>query len=374
MLSGMLLKHLNREDFKMVDLADIYRQKAFYEGGGGEEPVTDKINKIFSTISQGGLDMSKMKNDAIDRALKKKQMQIADEENKRKSVEQSSKLTPVRDLQFPITPTNATINESTTPEQREEIDALYKNREAVGDVNLEQANTLSEINKRNTPDSARIELSLRPAISSGYVSREFVKSIFPDLPEGGDISIGELQQRAQLAKNETTLEAQERARLEAEKRQAEREANKPLSGEAAKVNAIATTITPEIEKLKSSFSKDYQGALSGIVSGTDRELVKLVDNIADKIGRLRSGGAINKEEESRFKRQIAGLMDIPFGKPEEAIAALDGILAEASSVSSSIRPSKPKDIAPKPPKRGDVQDGHRFKGGDPADRNNWIKL
>lgn len=114
---------------------------------------------------------------------------------------------------------------------------------------------------------------------------------------------------------------------------------KPLSGEASKLIGITKTVQPEIEKLKSAFQENYRKSLIGITTGTDRRLVKLVDNVADKIGRLRSGGAINKEEEARFKRQIASFKDIPFGRREDAIAALDGYLSEAQSVAQSIQPT-----------------------------------
>lgn len=111
-----------------------------------------------------------------------------------------------------------------------------------------------------------------------------------------------------------------------------------LSGDAAKVQAIASTMIPEINALKQRFTQNYKGALTGLLTGTDRELVKLVDQIADKVGRLRSGGAVNADEEMRFKRQIASLMDLPFGNSQQAITALDGLINEAQQVSSSIDP------------------------------------
>lgn len=113
--------------------------------------------------------------------------------------------------------------------------------------------------------------------------------------------------------------------------------NKPFSGEASKLLSITETVQPEIAQLKNAFINNYRGSLLGITSGTDRELVKLVDQVADKVGRLRSGGAINTDEATRFKKQIASFMDIPFGNSQQAINALDGILAEAQSVATSIR-------------------------------------
>lgn len=114
------------------------------------------------------------------------------------------------------------------------------------------------------------------------------------------------------------------------------EGTKPLSGDAAKIKAIADTMIPEVQKLKQAFEKDYKGSLRGIVLKTDRELVKLVDNVADKVGRIRSGGAINKDEETRFKRQIASLLDIPFGQQKDALTALDGIISEAANIQRSV--------------------------------------
>lgn len=144
----------------------------------------------------------------------------------------------------------------------------------------------------------------------------------------------DLRMEGVRAGNARTLEQERRAAARVE------EANKPLSGEAAKVLSVAQTVVPEVEQLKEAFSKDYQRSVRGIVSGTDRRLVKLVDQVADKVGRLRSGGAINKDEEARFKRQIASLPDLAFGDPQNAIQALDGIITEAQQVAGSIRPQR----------------------------------
>lgn len=114
---------------------------------------------------------------------------------------------------------------------------------------------------------------------------------------------------------------------------------KPVEQAAAKVLGLVETVKPEIAALRAAFNKNYKGAVSGILTGTNRDLVKLVEQIADKIGRLRSGGAINKDEEARFKKQIVSLGDLAFGSAKQANAALDRILAEAESVERSIRGS-----------------------------------
>lgn len=115
---------------------------------------------------------------------------------------------------------------------------------------------------------------------------------------------------------------------------------KPLSGEAAKVYSITRTMIPEVRQLQQKFRQDYRGTLGGFLSGTDRETVKLVDQIADKVGRLRSGGAINRDEEARFKRQLGSVMDMFFADPDQAITALDGLITEADTVAGEIRPTR----------------------------------
>lgn len=115
---------------------------------------------------------------------------------------------------------------------------------------------------------------------------------------------------------------------------------KPLSGDAAKVLAIANTLPQDIAAIKEAFTKDYNGALRGYILGTNRDLVKLIGRAADKVGRLRSGGAINKEEEARFTQQFASGGDLAFGSLENANNALDSILVEAQLVSNGIDPDR----------------------------------
>lgn len=115
-------------------------------------------------------------------------------------------------------------------------------------------------------------------------------------------------------------------------------AAKPLSGEAAKVYSIATTIKPEIEQIKTLLKGAGRLKISQILSGLDPAASRLIDQVADKVGRLRSGGAINKDEAERFKAQILRAGDILTGDTTSAIDALDALAAEADSVASSVRP------------------------------------
>ena len=53
------------------------------------------------------------------------------------------------------------------------------------------------------------------------------------------------------------------------------------------------------------------GALGFLKSANSRQLETAIANAADSIGRLRSGGAVSKDEEERFRNQLPGVFDDP---------------------------------------------------------------
>lgn len=143
------------------------------------------------------------------------------------------------------------------------------------------------------------------------------------------------------------LPAKERTKLAAQYNQAynagllpssQTNQQKPLSGDVAKLKGIVETLPNEARQLQEAFQKDYKTSLQGIITGTDRRLVKLLDQVADKVGRLRSGGAINDAEAARFKSQVASTLDLSFGNSQDAINAIDGIIQEANIVAQNISP------------------------------------
>jgi hypothetical protein len=113
---------------------------------------------------------------------------------------------------------------------------------------------------------------------------------------------------------------------------------KGMSQESAKVYSIAETVLPEIEILKKALQESPRQSVAGILSGWDTNLSRVVDNVADKIGRLRSGGAINKDEAERFKAQIVRAMDLRSGDPGPAIDALTRIAEEANTIRTKMTP------------------------------------
>jgi hypothetical protein len=192
-----------------------------------------------------------------------------------------------------------------------------------------------EVNARQMVDD-KLALSANEQTVQGNVDREYSGIKLPESQAGlrkTNAEIGKIGAETGLAKANTVKAGVETEGL----RSTGGVAPKPLSAEAAKVLSVATTIQPEINRLKLALTKDFKGSVAGIALGTNRGLKKLADNVADKLGRLRSGGAINKEEERRFLGQIANWADVAFGSPEEAISALDGILAEAQQVATSMQ-------------------------------------
>ena len=135
---------------------------------------------------------------------------------------------------------------------------------------------------------------------------------------------------------------------------------KGMSQESAKVYAIAETMVPELEQLRDAIQKDPKLAIGGILSGMDPALVRLAENAADKVGRLRSGGAVNPAEEARFMGQIARKMDVFTGDPGPAIAAINGLIKEAQTVKSKMGASGTSAAAPQ------VQQWGRDANGKPV--------
>jgi len=115
---------------------------------------------------------------------------------------------------------------------------------------------------------------------------------------------------------------------------------KALSGDAAKVFSIANSLPQDIQAIKNEINKvGYNKFILGVKTGTNRTASRLVSNAADKIGRLRSGGAVNVEEEKRFREQLTNIRDVAFGDLESTFKSLDSIAEEANVVVQGIDPN-----------------------------------
>lgn len=87
--------------------------------------------------------------------------------------------------------------------------------------------------------------------------------------------------------------------------------DKAMSGEYAKVKEIAESGLRQVDALGKEIVSGNKliGAALPFSIG-DRNTGFIQDDLTDLIGRLRSGGAINKDEEERFQRLIPGWLDL----------------------------------------------------------------
>lgn len=147
----------------MADLADLIQKLAYYQSGGKDKGqyTTDKLDTLSGSV-----------NDAISNVLAVKKASLGNTKTQLETFKDFRGLTPSKDL---------------------------------GNRTLEEQKIQSEIDKNNRRGEG-FEGDTRPAIGSGYAQRDFVKSVFPDLPEGGDVSIGELKLRSSQGRFDQTLD------------------------------------------------------------------------------------------------------------------------------------------------------------------------
>ncbi len=149
---------------------------------------------------------------------------------------------------------------------------------------------------------------------------------------------GETQRHNKVAEG---LQAQgvniQKQKLEMDKIEKEALA-KGMSQESAKVYAIAETGIPELEQLRDAIKASPRKAIAGILTGGDTKLSRLAENAADKVGRLRSGGAVNPSEEQRFISQIARKMDLIDGDGKSAVEAINNYITEFKTVKTKMLP------------------------------------
>ena len=161
----------------------------------------------------------------------------------------------------------------------------------------------------------------------------------PYSPEVQAQKVEEAAARASVLQSPEKIEQDLQIKRRQLELQSQANVNKAMSGDASKVYSIASNLQPGLEQLRQAFKRDYRGTLHGILMGTNPELAKLASNVADQIGRLRSGGAVNPSEEKRFMDQIASRSDLVFGRLDAALAALDRYSSEAKSVADNLKPS-----------------------------------
>jgi hypothetical protein len=135
--------------------------------------------------------------------------------------------------------------------------------------------------------------------------------------------------------------------------------DKKLTGTQAKTFGITSSGLEDVQNMRNLIEEVGGGITRGTAMGDlpfiggiagkfskpkEKQLRTLKLDLSDKIGRLRSGGAINKDEERRFKSLLPTLRD----DPETIDFKLNKIEKEFKTVQGGITGKKPKKQQTKP--------------------------
>lgn len=198
------------------------------------------------------------------------------------------------------------------------------------------------------------------------------------------------------------VEEMQMARLDEIKRR--KEEPKPQQAQAA---TFARRVEQAEKNFKDLESKGYnraslkQGLLSSITPGAFQpENLKLQEqaerNFVNSILRRESGAAISKDEfksaEAQYFPRAGDTPEVIRQKAENRQAVLAGLQSEAGPALGLLRGKEESlqfanrgagelrdvnqamaDVKP-PPKKGEVDEGFRFKGGNPSDPRNWERV
>lgn len=123
--------------------------------------------------------------------------------------------------------------------------------------------------------------------------------------------------RSQTAENYANID---KMKLETKEKQRDLANGKPMSGEAAKISTIAQGGITNISDMRNILSRT-KGGISALSSaaqlpnalqgGDTQQFEVLRKDLADLLGRLRSGGQISPNEEATYKSQIPAFGDKP---------------------------------------------------------------
>ena len=127
---------------------------------------------------------------------------------------------------------------------------------------------------------------------------------------------------------------------------------------------------------------------NAVASPERQQVVQAQRNFVNAILRVESGAAISESEfnnaQKQYFPQVGDSKEVIEQKRQNRVTAMKGMAREAgpnyrppealTSITSPTPRPKPQAQAPAAPGVGELRDGFRFRGGNPADPNSWAKV
>lgn len=306
------------------DSTEEYYGDALRQGAQTGREQEQKLKNLFAGL--GTLDSSQFKNEMINtteettrgqqQTLRAKARELSSIEATVQEAERKAQLA----VQQEVSKFNETIRQinetvyNNDQAKEEDIRAAYTNLQSVLDGIDETLTNNQLLLEQKKYEYQQEELKLAQSKPGYGLSEEFMNTGVPQTAEEEYI----LKQGETAAQNIIagfmTLDNIEDPNIKAIAQdiisQSGATAGSGSSGKvAAKDLNIAQTGIDDVSQLRQMFvSNPYQAKTTKIpLAGQTYD--NLINNLTDKIGRLRSGGAINKEEEARFKELLPTFWD-----------------------------------------------------------------
>lgn len=117
--------------------------------------------------------------------------------------------------------------------------------------------------------------------------------------------------------------------------------NKALSAETIKLVANIDSGMQQLSALTNAYAKNPDIFKTTNLSATGQQVNLMIEDLTDILGRLRSGGAINADEEKRFKNQLPkkGILSGRIEKPSTVVMKLQKMQSLFQEIKSKAEPN-----------------------------------
>lgn len=422
-------------------LSDLIMQLSYYQGGGkdhGNRDI-DKVDKIASTVGDIGKDHVAFKKASLENKKAEQGLtpmseirgygKLPSEQEDRAGFDAASEnMRRFQDLRSQFeqdqTVQKKRFTDTLSPEEQAYIPQELVDSQAVGqepqmpepfaskrqeymqdypgenpDLSLDQYKELQSAEAlrgtANMRNGGKQYQSLLPAIASGYADRDFVKSIMPELAEGQDISIGELNIRKDLLKQNKSLSSIEGERKERRDERGDDRVlrvvgmmqNDPIAREAKKqslnmgqLGSVLALARGGNTVAAAAMGMKMARAMGEVGVATDSDIVRYVQSGrldrrgADILSRWMTGTPTDASLEEIS--QIAGVLgDIYKTKIQPVYNYYSDVLSRNTGMSQEEAAFKlGVTYVPPGPQVGEVKRGYKYIGGDPKIPASWEKV